>query len=81
MKNIIAPILFIVGIILICLFVIPIQVYKPYGGFNRSYSNIFTEYNIEYSRLILYLLIWVLLCLALHVILKNLFSEKRKVIS
>lgn len=81
MKYIIAPIIFIIGIILICSFLVPAwqsQSIRTYPNYTSSqyFTNIFTDYSIDYHRLFLYILIWTLLCIALHFIFKNFGIKK-----
>lgn len=91
MKPILPAIIFILGIISICAFLTPIILSFPYipNQMNPNYnyiagsyptyighSNIFSESQIVASRLITYIIIWTLLCLGLHLILKNLNNNK-----
>jgi uncharacterized membrane protein len=75
MKLVIAPIIFIGGIISICSFIIPATFYA-YGNPYQTYTNIFTNYVIDYAKLFTYIFIWTLLCIALHFILKNIKFKK-----
>ena len=89
MKSIIPAIVFILGIISICLFLIPVieQVTEPVIFNNTmrtqtidhlTHSNIFSENKIVTSRLIIYILIWSLFCFAMNYIFNNLKQIEKK---
>jgi uncharacterized membrane protein len=74
MKNIIVPILFIAGIICICAFLIPAYTINYYGDPVPEQTNIFTQHDIYYHKIFLYILVWSLISVALHFIIKKLPS-------
>ena len=74
MKAAIPSVIFILGAISICAFLTPVY-WDEYISENvishSGHSNIFSTHSIDYSRLKLYIIVWTLLCVALHFAFRN----------
>lgn len=73
MKTAIPAAVFMVGLALICIFFVPIIDYQRGGIFH---SNILTHYNVVASRLLAYVFMWALFCIAIYFFYKNPWQEK-----
>lgn len=75
MRNMVAPVLFILGLITLCTFFTPIHYPYPYDNFGNYYANdltnVFTTHPIDCKKFLLYILIWFLICAALQYTIKS----------
>lgn len=66
-----APLLFILGLVAICAFLVPVQKFYSTGT-ETFYKHIFwTDGSIDYGRFTLFIAVWILGCIALHFIVRD----------